>query len=171
MHKSRKVFKDRGTGQPSVVYDIYPQEKIVEGLEGRSLKAETSDIYDIAELPKVSSIFGGMEGSLKTADAKTMDLVKGVYWLLPPVLGISYFEIEGGYSICLRVLVADVVCCKLSKSVLSAHLPLELVLARADIEVGMDLKEIFWHGKACYRGFDTAWRWRCVDGRGAIIRF
>lgn len=185
MHKSKKVIKDKST----VVYDVRPQEEIDPSLKGRGLMAEAFALDDssspvnvwmpqmrdtakIDSLPKVKDIFGGEEHALNVANAVDMHQVEGIYWILPPVLGISYLEVKGGYSVCLRVLVADAVCCKLTESSLSAHLPLDMVLVKADMEIGLDLKkkEIFWHGKACYRGFDTAWKWRCADGRGVIIR-
>lgn len=132
------------------------------------------DVADIDALPPASSIFEDYDYDLAAAnDTGQVFPIFGVHWILPPVIGISYKKVGAGYSLCMRVVVVDVVCCQLNEDILSAHLPVDVVFAKADMEVGMDLKkkELFWHGTACYRGFDTAWKWRCADGRGCIIRF
>jgi len=194
--EERRVVKSRETGQPSIVYDMHKQYDMhkLEQDNSRTIKYELApekaitseahikskwatgrgDVADIASLPpRVSSSFVGTEHALITAYASEAHPVNGIYWIIPSVIGISYVEIASGYDFCIRAIVADVLCCRINEKNLSAHLPLNLVFAKTDIEVGMDIKkkEFYWQGSACYRGFDTAWRWRCAEGRGAIIKF
>ena len=179
MSRKKSVINDRETGQPSVVYDVQPLSDTkcpMQGYKGVKSFDFNKDVASIKDLPRANTVFDGTGHSLLTLTVSPMTKhpISGVFWILYPIIGIGYIEVQGGYDICLRVLVVDAVCARLSDDgQLSVHLPLDVIFAYANMEVGIDLKknELYWKGKACYRGFDTGWRWRCAEGGGTIIRF
>lgn len=179
MSRNKRIIKDRDTGQPSIFYDTQPLSDTKQPLRNykiNEMNLSYTETVNVQDLPKVNTVFGGVADSLNVAKMHSTGMrpVYGVFWIIPPIIGISYIEIDGGYDICLRVLVVDALCSRLnSDGQLSVHFPLDLIFACADIEVGVDTKkkELFWKGKACYRGFDTGWRWRCAEGGGPIVRF
>lgn len=109
-------------------------------------------------------------GVTKVMNEEIKNNMKGVVWIVPSIIGISFELLPGGIKTCLRIFFTDYNCTVLSPKKLSQEINVDIGLAGASIILSLNNRTcLTWEGTLFHKLIDG--RKREIKGGGEIVCF